>query len=522
MNKKLILIIVLAFLVRFIGLSSLPPALNRDEAAIGWNAYSILKTARDEHGQTMPLAFKSIGDYKMPLYIYATSLPVKFFGLNDFSIRFWSILAGIASVIAVYFLSKKLYPSNHTFALSAAFLMALNPWAVFYSRIGFEANLALAFFLSGFALVLQKHKTNWRFNLGLALFLLAFLTYSSSLIFIPLFLLTYFFFNRKSLTKSQLISLVIFALLFGFIFKSLWSISSQKANVTVFSDPTIINSYNQTRTEIFQTNPILARTWYNKYVYFSRLVATNYIKSFSPKFLLTVGGHHPWHRVPNIGNFYYLEIFLAVIGLYALVFDKNSRLKTILLPWLFLAPLASAITIDAPHSTRSLHLLPVILILSAFGFQSINQKGQVLRTRPFWKKLVVGVYLLNLSFFGYQYIKVYPQKFPSSIPLGLKEIFLKTPLEGQLYLYGIHDSNYLYPLIYQQKDPKLFQEQAVWTAPDLTNLTNVFIFNKLTLVDQIEDIKNPDYVIWPKQTPLNLDNLTLIQTSGHFNLYQAD
>ena len=260
MNKKLILIIVLAFLVRFIGLSSLPPALNRDEAAIGWNAYSILKTARDEHGQTMPLAFKSIGDYKMPLYIYATSLPVKFFGLNDFSIRFWSTLAGIASVIAVYFLSKKLYPSNHTFALSAAFLMALNPWAVFYSRIGFEANLALAFFLSGFALVLQKHKTNWRFNLGLALFLLAFLTYSSSLIFIPLFLLTYFFFNRKSLTKSQLISLVIFALLFGFIFKSLWSISSQKANVTVFSDPTIINSYNQTRTEIFQTNPILART----------------------------------------------------------------------------------------------------------------------------------------------------------------------------------------------------------------------------------------------------------------------
>jgi len=67
-NKLFLIIVFLAIAVRFIGLTKLPPVLNRDEAAIGWNAYSILKTGKDEHGQFLPLAFKSIGDYKMPLY----------------------------------------------------------------------------------------------------------------------------------------------------------------------------------------------------------------------------------------------------------------------------------------------------------------------------------------------------------------------------------------------------------------------------------------------------------------------
>ena len=518
-NKLLILTLVLAALIRFISLSSLPPALNRDEAAIGWNAYSILKTNHDEHGQKMPLAFKSIGDYKMPLYIYATVLPIKVFGLNDFSIRFWSALAGVVSVAAVYYLSKKIYPVKKVFALSAALLIALNPWAIFYSRVGFEANLALAFFLSGFALVFQKQKSIIRFNLGLFLFLLACLTYSSSLIFIPLFLFVYFFFNRKTLTKKQIISLVIFALLFGFIFKSLWSISSQKANITVFSDPTIINSYNQTRTEIFQTNPVLARTWYNKYVYFGRIIAANYLKSFSPKFLLTVGGHHPWHRVPNIGNFYYLEILFSLIGLYFLIIDKNSRLKTVLLPWLIIAPLASAITIDAPHSTRSLLLLPIMLILAAYGF---SFSYPVLKSKKILFGLLIGIYFINLTYFSYHYLTTYKKYFPDSIPLGLKELIMENNLSGQIYLHNIHGSNYLYPLIYSKSDPTQFQHQAVWTAPDLSNLTNVFKFNNLTIVDQPHDVIEPDFVIWPTNQALKLDKFTLIQQAGFYSLYQAD
>ncbi|PJC80059.1 hypothetical protein CO009_02840, partial [Candidatus Shapirobacteria bacterium CG_4_8_14_3_um_filter_35_11] len=60
---KLILIILLAVALRFWNINSLP-SLNPDEAALGYNAYSLLLTGKDEHGQAWPIHFKSFGDYK--------------------------------------------------------------------------------------------------------------------------------------------------------------------------------------------------------------------------------------------------------------------------------------------------------------------------------------------------------------------------------------------------------------------------------------------------------------------------
>ncbi|MFC1627012.1 ArnT family glycosyltransferase [Patescibacteria group bacterium] len=520
MKKKFIyLIFILAALVRFISLTNLPPALNRDEAAIGWNAYSILQTARDEHGQYLPLAFKSIGDYKMPLYIYATIIPVKLFGLNDFSIRFWSAFAGVASIIAIYYLTLKLTKKTLPSVISASFF-ALNPWAIFYSRIGFEANLALAFFLTGLCLILKGLKKPSRFYGGLSLFLLSFLTYSSSLIFIPLLLVVLFFLHKKELVKfPKLASLVIFALLSLLIFKSIWSVSSQKSNITVFSNPTIINQYNQTRTKVFDQNPLLAKTWWNKQVFMTRLVANNYLKTFSPKFLLTVGGNHPWHRMPQVGNFYFLEIILAIFGLWWLVKQPDKKLKVILLSWLILAPLPSAITIDAPHSTRSLHLLPIILILAALGFSYLYK---TLKLKKPFILLISVIFFIEIAHFGFQYTKIYPQYFPESISLGLKESlrFIKTQnINNNIYLYGIHSSNYLYPLVYLKLDPADFQKTAIWTQPDLSNLTNVYQFSSFTVVDDYQDIKDPQIIIWPDDQFLFTDNLKLLFQSGRFQVY---
>ena len=50
---------ILAIFLRFTQLGQIPLGLNKDETAIGYNAYSILKTGRDEYGNYMPLYFKS-------------------------------------------------------------------------------------------------------------------------------------------------------------------------------------------------------------------------------------------------------------------------------------------------------------------------------------------------------------------------------------------------------------------------------------------------------------------------------
>ncbi len=468
MPKVLIAIIVLASLVRFIGLGSLPAALNRDEAAIGYNAYSLLKTGKDEHGQSWPLNFKSIGDYKMPGYIYASILPIKLFGLNDFSIRFWSALAGVVAVIAVYLITQNLL---------AAGLMAFNPWAIFYSRIAFEANLALALFLVGFWLLLKRRWWGYLF------WLLAGLTYSSSLIFIPLFVFW---------LKPKIIPTLLFIAAFGFMFVNLWTVSSQKANVTVFNDPATIDYYNQTRTRVYEQNPLLARTWWNKNVFFGRVIAGNYLTTFSPRFLLTKGGGHPWQQIPNMGYFYLVELILAVVGL------TRTKQRGLWLSWLLIAPLASAITIDAPHATRSLFLLPAVIILA----------GQGLPKKKWLLIATAGLYIANLIYFGYQYLVNYPKFYQQNLPVGLEEAIKfvdNKNITGRIYLTGIHDSTYLYPLAYTRFDPRQFQDEAAWTEPDTAGLVDVYQFGKFTIVDDLIDVVNPAALILPSKFSYSKD-----------------
>ncbi|PIP53095.1 hypothetical protein COX08_02945, partial [Candidatus Beckwithbacteria bacterium CG23_combo_of_CG06-09_8_20_14_all_34_8] len=108
MNKTYIylgLIIIFAALTRLIGLEQFSPPLNRDEAAIGYNAYSLLLTGKDEHGVSWPLSFQSIGDYKMPGFIYLSLLSIKLFGLTVFATRFWSVLGGVLAVLGIYLVS---------------------------------------------------------------------------------------------------------------------------------------------------------------------------------------------------------------------------------------------------------------------------------------------------------------------------------------------------------------------------------------------------------------------------------
>ena len=109
----LFLIILLAFFLRIYKLGSVPPSLYWDEASLGYNAYSILKTARDEHGKFLPLTnFAAFGDYKPPGYIYAAVPSIAIFGLNEFAIRFPSAFFGTLTVFLTYFLAKKLLFSN--------------------------------------------------------------------------------------------------------------------------------------------------------------------------------------------------------------------------------------------------------------------------------------------------------------------------------------------------------------------------------------------------------------------------
>src|SRR3989339_1340167 len=103
-NKHLFLlalIIILGFVVRFFWHNVSPPGFTADEAVFGYNAYSLLKTGKDEFGASWPVALRAFGDWRPALYSYLAVPFVYIFGLTEMAVRMPSILLGSATIPVV-------------------------------------------------------------------------------------------------------------------------------------------------------------------------------------------------------------------------------------------------------------------------------------------------------------------------------------------------------------------------------------------------------------------------------------
>ena len=112
MKKTLVLlgaVTILAAVLRLYRLGSTPISLEWDEVAIGYDAYSLIKTGRDQFGDLLPVTFRSLDDYKPPIYEYLTVIPVSVFGLTGFAVRLPSALSGIGMVFLLYFFAGILF-----------------------------------------------------------------------------------------------------------------------------------------------------------------------------------------------------------------------------------------------------------------------------------------------------------------------------------------------------------------------------------------------------------------------------
>lgn len=150
MKKVLLLaIIFLGFILRIAYIETKPHGVFVDEAALGYSAFSILETGKDEHAVSYPfLFFKSFGDYKPPLYFYSQLPFIKVLGLTNTSVRLPSVIAGTFLILVMYFVLRKL-KYNYFSSLFAASIIAFSPWTIYLSRFAFESNLTLLFFSLG-------------------------------------------------------------------------------------------------------------------------------------------------------------------------------------------------------------------------------------------------------------------------------------------------------------------------------------------------------------------------------------
>ena len=410
-NYLLLLILSLAVFLRFFGIQKFPPSANWDEISHGYNACSILKTGQDEWGKTFPSIFRAYGDYKLPVYIYITSLVEMLVGPNIFAIRLTSLLAGIGSLIFVYLLTKELF--NIKTALIAAFLFAIEPWSFFLSRGAFEANLALFFVIAGVYFFVKATRKDLYFLASFFLFGLSIWTYNSARIFVPLLIVAITCIFRREIfgliKKNRVIfilSLVIIITLFlPMVYQLVGSDGRARYGKVAIIDEGAVSKINQD-IHLSKLPVVLRRVVYNKGTYWIIKFVGNYINHFSGNFLFFKGGSNYQFSVPEFGLIYPVNALFFIIGLISFIGTRDKKRQLIVL-WMLLAPIPSSITREAPHVLRSILLLPTPMILTASGLVSSYNWLKRKKLDISFRRIFISFYLVILFVLAWRYLNEY-------------------------------------------------------------------------------------------------------------------
>lgn len=458
-------ILLLASILRLWSLSTNPPHLTSDEAALGYNAYSILKTGRDEHGEFFPLIFKSFGDWKPGLYVYLTIPFVTFLGLTELAVRLPNAVLGITAVWLTYLVIGKLFQEDfkkeiHKVQLLGSFFLAISPWHIHFSRGGWEVGVSLALTLAGIYFFLRslQDKENKKRSLFLIFsvifFVLTLWTYQGAKLatgIVVLGLLLFFWRNLIRFPRQTLFKCI----LVGFIFSLPIFLSFFQGKVGRLS---VFNVFSYPRPDVaveeilhqddIDKKSILFNIYHAENIHFAKGIIERWMNHFSGRFLFFEGD---WgskrHNIPDGGMFLFLDIFIFILGF--IVLSKFGFSKGALLVWFWLlfAPLPAALSRDSIHGVRSFNMVfPLVIVLSLGAYQLLR-----FLKKP-WGKLMVLVfiafYLSNYLYYLDQYFVHIPQRTSQYWQYGYKQVVQKVEDIKDQYEEVIVEQNYAQPYIF--------------------------------------------------------------------------
>jgi len=400
-SKVFWLILILAFVVRFYKLGQIPPGLDWDEVSNAYNAYSILKTAKDEYGNFLPLANRSFDDYKPPLYMYLEVPAVAIFGLTPFAARLPSAIFGFLTVPLIYLLAKRLF-ANDAIALLSALFLAISPWHIQFSRAGFESNIGLFFSTAAIVSFLYGIK-NRKLLIFTAIFASAGVyAYHTQRIFIPLIFAAAALIYKKEIStigKRTIVELAILALLLVLpllvflpreaLFQRLESASSESRRQDVERS---IKYIEQDRQSDFPLGNII----HNRRVVIFQSYIQNYLAHFDLNFLFTRGDGNFRHHIGDMGMLYLYQLPLVLFGAYRLV--KNSpRTNLFILIMLLAAPIAAVFVYPSPHANRALPMVVAFELISAYALVKVFAPMFILKKAA----QILSILIITISFLVY-------------------------------------------------------------------------------------------------------------------------
>lgn len=436
----LTIIFILAVFLRVYKLDLVPPSLNWDETAAGYNAYTIANWGTDEYGNKFPLVFKSFGDDKHPVHIYITAVFVKLFGLNEVSTRLPSALVGSLTVPVIYFLVKKMFRNKIAGIFSALFL-AVSPYHLQFSRGLWEANFALFFYILGMLLFyVGIERKKWVMPLSFFSFGLSFFSYHASKVIVPPTILLLVLLHFKEFIKNK--SSLIFSGLVLLIF-----------TILTVKNPAILGfariDQNKISKEKIENTFLYGKTK-SSFLGTAELTFNNYKTYFYPNYLFVNGDVNPRNSVNAFGQFYKIDAVLILIGIVSLILMRSKE-SLVLAAWLLLAPIPAAFAGGPQNAVRAIFMLGSINILAGLGASRIV----TLFKNKIWYALGCLLILIPLfwetgKYLTYYY-KEYATKYAIEWQYGMKQIveYVKdNPRYIQVYMDKIRQQPYIFFLYY--------------------------------------------------------------------------
>lgn len=455
---------VLSGILRLYKIDSVPPSLSWDEVAVGYNAWTIASFGKDEYGKTFPAFFKSFGDDKHPVHIYATALSVKFLDLSEFSTRLPSAVFGVLNVILIFFLVRLMFASSNL-GLIASFFLSVSPYNIHFSRFNHEANFALFFFLLGLTLFYGAINRNLKLLPLSALSLgIAFISYHPSKIVVPSVVILLVFLYGKQLLKDRIgfFGVLIVAIIFSFL-----TVFNLQLLGIARVNQTSLNMDEVRKTRLFQltNNEILGRL---------NLTLTQYSWHFMPDYLFISGDKNPRLSDQVTGQFYILDALFLLAGVIFLLY-KRSKSGIVLLVWALVAPLPSALVSEAPHAARAMFTMGSWHMISALGFFSLLN----IASKPFLKKGILITTIIIMLFLLSRYLTHYYGEYAKRNAIdwqyGMKQIveYVKDNTQySQVFITDVRSQPYIFFLYYLKIPLPEYLSSVVYNRSEATKSFN--------------------------------------------------
>ncbi len=388
-NLNILLALILLTLIggffRFYHNTTNPVSLGIDEVSFGYNAYSILKTGKDEYGVSYPITFKSVGDYKNPVPIYITVPSVALFGLNEFSVRFPSGL--IATIgIPIFYLLVFYLTKNQKLSLLGAGMFAISPWHLFYSRMGSDHQIAMVFLMIGLVFFLRMLEGGLINSLISALFFtLSMYTYYPERPFVPMLFVLLSGIYYQKLRKNFKTSLIFFTtfviLVTPLAYRSFFGEDLARGKMVFIKNDIDFTRYVvlEDKGSSFSIGGIKIDQTI-ALIFFS---LKRYLNYFEPDFWFFNGLNMTQESSLGLGVVYLFELPFLILGIYYLFKDKFKH-KWLILGWIGLSIIPAVLTNNEHNAGRTIIAMPMVLVISAIGFyyfiQLINHKKTLFKS----------------------------------------------------------------------------------------------------------------------------------------------